>query len=58
MKVKLNDNITRAWTNMVNMKVMDYDKSAKWIGWTMVDEMNGMDFGLWIQLIWSDGKIM
>ena len=37
---------------------MDYDKSAKWIGWTMVDEMNGMDFGLWIQLIWSDGKII
>ena len=24
----------------------------------MVDEMNGMDFGLWIQQQWSGGEIM
>ena len=24
----------------------------------MVDEMNGMDFGLWIQQRWSGGKMM
>ena len=30
----------------------------KWMRWTMVDEMIGMDFGLWTQQRWSGGKVM
>ena len=31
--------------------------SRKYMKWTMVDEMNGIDFGLWTQQRWSGGKI-
>ena len=29
--------------------------SRKWMRWTMVDKMNGIDFGLWTQQRWSGG---
>ena len=32
--------------------------STKWTRWTVVDKMNGMDFGIWIKQRWSDGEIM
>ena len=32
--------------------------STKLMRWTMVDEMNRMDFGLWTQQEWSSGKMM
>ena len=50
---------------MSNMSMTKYGKfesdglwSIKWMTWTMVDEMNGMDFGLWTQQKWSGSKIM
>lgn len=33
-------------------------QSIKWKGCTMLDEMNGMDFGVWTQRNWNHGKIM
>ena len=41
-----------------NFHVSDGLWSIKWMRWTMVDEMNGMDFGLWTQQRWSADKIM
>ena len=26
--------------------------------WTLIDEMNGIDFGMWTQQRWSGGEIM
>ena len=31
--------------------------SIQWMRWTMVDEINWMEFGLWTQQRWSGGKI-
>ena len=41
-----------------NFHVSDTLWSIKWLRWTMIDETNGMDFGLWTQQRWSCGKIM
>ena len=52
---------------MINkIKAMDYDQenesdglwSIKWKWWTMVDEMNGMEFDLWAQQRWGGGKMI
>ena len=32
--------------------------SIKWMSWTLVGEMNGVDFGLWTQQRLSGGRMM
>ena len=32
VKIRLNDNVTWVWPNMINMKVMDCDQKNEWDG--------------------------
>ena len=48
--------------NMSMTRSGKYEKdglwSIKWMRWTIVDKMNGLDFGLWTQQRWSGFEIM